>query len=129
MPHALNRIWIHAIWTTKWRMPLITDCLEPQVYALLYKQFKEFGCPASLINGMPDHVHCLFMLHPLKSIAETIKQVKGSSSHEINIQQWCSDKFAWQPGYAAYSVSESSLEVIRGYISNQKNHHQIQPTI
>lgn len=33
---------------------------------------------------MPDHVHCLFLLSPQKSIAEVIKQVKGSSSHWVN---------------------------------------------
>ncbi len=72
---------------------------------------------------MPDHVHCLFLLSPQKTIAEIIKQVKGSTSHFINEQNLIPDKFAWQTGYAAYSVSQSVLEKVVEYIRNQKQHH------
>jgi len=87
------------------------------------KQFIEMGCPVRIINGMPDHVHCLFLLNAQKSIAEVIKQIKGSSSHWVNEQDLISEKFAWQTGYGAYSVSESQLEKVFQYISNQKVHH------
>lgn len=73
---------------------------------------------------MPDHIHCLFLLNPQKSIAEVIKQIKGSSSHLINQSNLISDKFSWQTGYAAYSVSESVLEKVFLYIKNQKAHHR-----
>ncbi len=73
---------------------------------------------------MPDHVHCLFLLNQQKSIAEVIKQAKGSSSHFINQQDIVRDKFAWQTGYAAFSVSESVLEKVFVYIQNQKEHHK-----
>jgi hypothetical protein len=33
-------------------------------------------------------------------------------------------KFGWQDGYAAFSVSESQVEPVRGYIQNQENHHR-----
>jgi putative transposase len=72
---------------------------------------------------MPDHVHALFLLNPQKSIADVIKQIKGSSSHSINGADLMLEKFAWQTGYAAYSVSESQLEVVYNYIKNQKQHH------
>lgn len=32
-------------------------------------------------------------------------------------------KFAWQTGYAAYSVSESLVDKVFEYIKNQKQHH------
>ena len=76
-----------------------------------------------VINGMPDHVHSLFLLNPVKAIGDIIKQVKGSSSHEINKQNITKEKFAWQTGYAAYSVSESATEKVFRYIKNQKKHH------
>jgi len=69
---------------------------------------------------MPDHIHCLFLLNPQKSISEVIKQIKGSSSHYVNQTNLISQKFAWQTGYAAYSVSESVLEKTFSYIQNQK---------
>ncbi len=82
------------------------------------------GCPVRIINGMPDHIHCLFLLNPQKSIAEVIKQIKGSSSHFINQNNLISEKFSWQTGYASYSVSESVVDKVFQYIKNQKSHHQ-----
>jgi REP element-mobilizing transposase RayT len=72
---------------------------------------------------MPDHVHALFLLNPQKSIVDVIKQTKGSSSHSINGGNLILEKFAWQTGFAAYSVSESQLDVVYNYIKNQKQHH------
>ena len=47
---------------------------------------------------------CLFLLNAQKSIAEVIKQIKGSASHWVNEQNLIPEKFAWQSGYGAYSV-------------------------
>ena len=124
MPHSFNKIWIHAIWSTKQRIPLIHSSVENKIYQCIASQLKEQGCSVRIINGMPDHIHCLFLLSPQKSIAEVIKQIKGSSSHFINQNNIIQEKFAWQTGYAAYSVSESGVEKVFKYIKNQKSHHQ-----
>jgi len=124
MPHSFNKIWIHAIWATKERMPLISGAIEKTVYEFISAQLREQGCPVRIINGMPDHIHCLFLLSPQKSIADAIKQIKGSSSHYINQNNLIVEKFAWQTGYAAYSVSQSVVDKVYHYINNQKKHHQ-----
>jgi putative transposase len=124
MPHSFNKIWIHAIWATKERMPFIHSNIERKVHEFMSEQFCEQGCPVCIIDGMPDHVHCLFLLNPQKSIAEVIKQIKGSSSHFINHNDLISEKFAWQTGYAGYSVSESVVDKVYQYIRKQKQHHQ-----
>jgi REP element-mobilizing transposase RayT len=124
MSHSYQRIWIHAIWSTKNRLPLIKSDIENELYSFLYKEYKECGCPIHLINGMPEHIHCLFLLNPKKSISEIIKQIKGSSSHYINQQNLTNAKFAWQNGYSAFSVSESLLDKVYNYIKKQKLHHQ-----
>jgi putative transposase len=123
MPHSFVKIWIHAIWATKNRMPMILSKSENEIHNYMREQFIEIGCPVRIINGMPDHVHCLFLLNPQKSIADVIKQIKGSSSHHINEQNLIPEKFAWQTGYAAYSVSESAVQKVFEYIRSQKQHH------
>jgi len=123
MPHSYNKIWIHAIWSTKDWHQLIVPKIESQVHQYMREQFIESGCHVRIINGMPDHVHCLFLLNPQKSIAEIIKQIKGSTSHFINEQNLIEGKFSWQTGYATYSVSESAVEKVFEYIKNQKPHH------
>ena len=124
MSHSFNKIWIHAIWATKERLPLLHQNSEQKVYSFIAEQLRELGCPVRIINGMPDHIHCLFLLNPQKSVADVIKQIKGSSSHYINEHNIITDKFSWQTGYAAYSVSESVVEKVFKYIKNQKEHHQ-----
>jgi putative transposase len=124
MPHSYNKIWIHAIWATKERMPLIHSNIESKIHHFMSEQLRDQGCPVRIINGMPDHVHCLFLLSPQKSIAEVVKQIKGSSSHFVNQANLIPDKFAWQTGYAAYSVSESVVQKVFQYVKNQKQHHQ-----
>lgn len=124
MSHSYNKIWIHAIWSTKDRRPLIEKSAEAEIFNYIKKEFQEIGCQVKMVNGMPDHIHCLFLLSPQKSIAEIIKQIKGSSSHYINNHDLINDKFAWQTGYAAFSVSESAVEKVFLYIQNQTEHHR-----
>ncbi|MFM2358806.1 MAG: hypothetical protein RLY16_799 [Bacteroidota bacterium] len=123
MSHALNKIWIHAIWATKERMPFIHSGIENIIYQYIADQICELGCAVKIINGMPDHIHCLFLLNRQKSIADVIKQLKGSSSHFINQHRLVEDKFAWQTGYAAFSISESAVDKVFQYIKRQKEHH------
>ena len=123
MSHSYTKIWIHAIWATKFRAELIDYSFEKQVYDIIYQELIELGCPVRIINGMPDHIHALFLLNPSKSIADVIKQIKGSSSHSINSGDFMLEKFSWQTGYAAFSISESQLDKVYNYIKNQKAHH------
>lgn len=123
MPHSFVKIWIHAIWATKEREPLVKPAIEKNIHEYMRKEFVDMNCPVRIINGMPDHVHCLFLLSRENSIADIVKQIKGSSSHYVNEQNLITEKFAWQTGYAAYSVSESQLEKVYNYIKNQKAHH------
>jgi putative transposase len=123
MSHSFNKLWIHAIWATKNRQELIDYSIEKKVYDYIREELIEIGCPVRIINGMPDHIHVLFLLNPQKSITDVIKQIKGSSSHSINGENLIHDKFAWQTGFAAFSVSESQLNTVYNYIKNQKQHH------
>lgn len=112
------------VFSTKNREPLVKTDFEAKLYQFLRKELNGLGCPPSVINGMPDHVHLLFRLNPQKSIADVVKQIKGASSHWVNQNnEKCSSKFAWQTGYAVFSVSESQLAKIEAYINNQKEHH------
>lgn len=81
-------------------------------------------CHVETINGMREHVHLLFLLSPQKTLSEVVKQVKGGSSHAINQSGLLVNKFAWGTGYAAFSVSESSVSVVKKYIVHQKEHHK-----
>ena len=94
MSHSFGKIWIHSIWSTKERVPLIDLAKEHIIYELMKNEFLDQGCRVQIINGMPDHVHSLFLLNLKKAVSDVIKQVKGNSSHEINRQNVIKYKFS-----------------------------------
>ena len=115
---------VHVVFATKERAPLIKFEIEQQIYNHIKEQLIELGCHVRIINGMPDHIHLLFLLNPKQNVADVVKQLKGNTSHWINEKDIIKEKFVWQTGYAAFSVSESQLDKVYIYIQNQKQHHQ-----
>ena len=125
MPHSLTKIWIHLIFGTKERAPLINESFEKKLFEHI-KQIIEndFKSLVTAINGTSDHMHILMLQNQNYSIADIAKNVKGNSSHWINQNGFTNFKFAWQTGYGAFSVSESMIEDVKKYILNQKEHHK-----
>jgi putative transposase len=123
MGHSFTKVWIHAVWSTKNRQPFIDAEIEARIYQVIADEFASAKCDLRIINGMPDHVHCLFQLDGMHSPSSIIRQVKGGSSHLINQSDWIGAKFSWQTGYSAFSVSESMYWKVYNYIKNQKAHH------
>ena len=77
-----------------------------------------------LINGPNDHVHSLFVLPASLSLSDFMEKVKANSSKWVH-QRWPNRAFfAWQPGYTAFSVTQSNLEEVKQYIFNQEEQHR-----
>ncbi len=121
--NSFIRVWVHMIFSTKNRVPMINPEHEGKIYDHMQEQLNKLGCLPIRINGMPDHVHLLFLLSHTKTIADIAKQVKGNTSHWINTNNLCSQKFAWQDGVRVFGVSESMVARTKNYIDNQKRHH------
>jgi REP element-mobilizing transposase RayT len=67
MSQSFTKLWIHAIWATKHRQDLIDFSIEKKLYDCIWQELTELGCPVRIINGMPDHVHVLFLQNPQKN--------------------------------------------------------------
>jgi REP element-mobilizing transposase RayT len=65
-------------------------------------------------------------LPPTIAIAEAIGKIKGSSTYWIHQSFPEKSQFAWQRGYAAFSVSKSNVAAVARYIEGQKEHHKKQ---
>ena len=123
MSHSLCKIWVHAVWGTKYRQDLILPSIETQVHQLIFEQLREMDCKTRIINGMPDHVHALFLLGKKFAIEQVMQQAKGAVSFEINKQKLVPHKLQFQIGYGVFSVSEDRVPKVEGYIKRQKQHH------
>jgi REP element-mobilizing transposase RayT len=73
-----------------------------------------------------DHFHILFELSRTLSVASALEKIKSPSSAWVNQSRVLPTRFAWQNGYAAFSVSHSNLDVVRSYIRRQDVHHHRQ---
>jgi len=118
------KVWIHFVWSTKNREPLLTDGIRQKVFQHIKENAQGKQIHLDFIGGMPDHVHCLISLGTDQTIEKVMQLIKGESSFWINKNNLCKTKFEWQDEYFAVSVSESILENVRKYIANQEEHHR-----
>jgi putative transposase len=123
MPESCTHLYVHFVWATWDRLPLITPELEPQVYASIAKKCQELRCELRAIGGVENHVHTLIRLHATVSAAELAKGMKGASSHLATHVLAPNQFFKWQGTYGAFSVSLEDVPHVRAYIELQKEHH------
>ena len=117
------KIWIHLVWATKKREPLLTKDIRQLVFKHIRENAVIKNIHVDFVNGHVDHVHCLISLHPEQTISKVVQLIKGESSYWINKNNLCKEHFEWQDEYFAVSVSESSVNKVREYIKNQEEHH------
>jgi REP-associated tyrosine transposase len=122
--HSYSRLWIHLIWETLRREPMLDKRAAALASTNLtgYATEKNIYMKINFFNA--DHTHALIDLPTAMSIEEVVQLFKGSSSHWINQQKIIRGKFAWGCGYGAFSVSHSDLDRVAGYIANQEEHHR-----
>lgn len=124
MPQSLARLYVHLIFSTKHRQPLLRDRLRDSLHAYMATVIRNIDCPATLINSVEDHVHVLFELARTVALSKAVEEVKKTSSKWIKTQDDDLASFAWQGGYGAFAVSESNCPTVRDYIANQREHHR-----
>ena len=119
---AFWRLYYHLVWATKDREPLIQPANEERLYAYLVHKAAELGIYVYAVNGWSDHIHLVAAIPPTRAIADTVKRLKGASSHDLNLGDQL-EQFAWQRGYGALSLGERHRPDAVAYVQNQKTHH------
>ena len=124
MAQSLAQIYVHIIFSTKGRHPFIEADIEPELYAYMAGAVKKMDGLPFLINGTSDHIHILSTLPRTVTLAKFIEEIKRPSSCWIKTKGRMYQKFAWQNGYGAFSVSSSRVDSVKRYIAGQKEHHR-----
>ncbi len=78
------------------------------------------GCKSLRVGGTADHVHLLVGIGTKQCVADIVREIKKASTN------WAREEipaFAWQAGYAAFSVSSERLNGVIKYIEGQPEHH------
>ena len=122
--HSYSRVWLHVVWTTLDRRPLLSTPAAAKLSAHLTKYSSEKGIYSKINYVNRDHVHMLFDLPTNLCIEEVMHLLKGGSSHWINENALIPGPFGWGSGYGVFSVSHSAVPDVAKYIANQEEHHR-----
>ncbi|MGL5065671.1 MAG: IS200/IS605 family transposase [Microcoleus sp.] len=124
MRENFTQLYVHYVWATWDRLPLITPDIQETIYTAIMAECKHLGCTAIAVGGIEDHVHLLIGFPTTLTVSEIIKQVKGSSSHLVTQKIKPGEFFKWQGSYGAFSVSRNAIDTVANYIRNQAVHHR-----
>lgn len=124
MPQSLAKIYLHLVFGTKNRAPMLTDTVRDPLHRYLAAVLERLGCGVISIGSVEDHVHLLFELARTASVSDVVEELKKSSSKWLKTQPGIDKGFAWQNGYGVFSVSVSNAGAVRDYVARQREHHQ-----
>ena len=126
MAQSLCKIYLHIIFHVKTTSPQIADEHLDRLHSYIGQLVNTTGCQVIRVGGIGDHVHILCMLSRNENVAHLVEEVKRNSSRWIKTIDARYEKFAWQGGYAVFSVSQSVVDKTIEYVGNQREHHKKQ---
>ena len=112
----------HVVFSTKDRMPLITSGMQPRLHDYLGGTIRGLGAFPETVGGVDDHVHLLFGFRPSHCLSDLVREIKKGSTTWA--REHINPSFAWQEGYAVFSVSADDRDAIIRYIDTQEEHHR-----
>jgi len=124
MSQSLAKILVHIIFSTKQRVPLISNTIRPKLYSYITGILENWDCDLIQTGGTKDHIHLLCVLSKNHAPCKILEQVKKNSSKWIKTLGSEFSKFQWQSGYGIFSVSQSNILLTKKYIEDQEKHHK-----
>ena len=119
-----HRLYVHLVWTTRGREPLIDRDLAQFLCRFLRAMARKERAYLLEIGLVQTHVHILGRIHPTVPISRLVKRLKGASSAvaaEEGLGQH--GRLYWAKGYSVQSVSAQGLDRVRAYLRGQPLHH------
>jgi putative transposase len=113
MANTYTQMYLHIIFSTKNRVDWIRPGIEARVWEYIGGIARNHKLRPHQIGGIDNHVHALVGSHPTVSPSDAAKYLKGGSSKWIHDEFSDLDRFAWQDGYGAFSVSKSALPEVK----------------
>jgi putative transposase len=120
MATSLSNLLVHIVFSTKGRVPQIREEIREQLYGYIGGIVQTEGGILLEVGGMPDHVHLLVKIKADASVAVIVRLIKTNSSRWVNQTLGLPERFEWQTGYGAFSVSESKAATVSAAISRPR---------
>src|SRR6266581_3080786 len=123
MRHTFFWVRVHLVWSTYRRTPWIAPVWQQRLYRCLMEIARRKGALMICAGGARDHVHVYVSLPAHVSVARLVNALKANSSRWVHDTFPQLKLFAWQKGYAAFSVCRRCEQRVITYIRNQALHH------
>jgi putative transposase len=123
MGQSLVKNYIHIVFSTKHRAPIIHPPYNLELHSYLGGICNNLGSQVIKVGGYSDHVHILCMLSKKMSLAKLLEELKSHSSRWMKTNDISLKDFYWQDGYGAFSVNPAQVDYVMAYIHNQQEHH------
>ena len=123
MAQSLSAVLVHVVFSTRDRRPLLDETTRPMVHAYLSSTINSSEHICVRVGGVADHVHVALFLSRVESMARVVERLKVSSSKWIKTRDPRFARFAWQRGYAVFSVGLADRAALMRYIDDQTRHH------
>jgi putative transposase len=124
MPSTYTNLLYHIIFSTKERRPFINPKLLAELHPYVGRIIRDLKGEPIEIGGVEDHIHVLAKLPATSALSDALREIKSNSTKWAGERQDLVRTFAWQTGYAAFTVSKSQVVMVRKYIRNQEQHHR-----
>lgn len=125
--HSCFLLQYHLVLITKYRHPVINGALETELKRYLTEYMETRGYTVIALETMPDHLHMMFEAPPNTNLSVLVNNIKTSSSKWIRkrfaeeLKPYCWKPYFWSQTYFIGCVSETTTEVVKAYINNQKD--------
>jgi putative transposase len=124
MPSTYLSLHFHLVFSTKSREATIAPEWRSRLHDYLGGTVRGLGGYSDRVGGVADHVQLLVGLKATHRLADFMRELKKASSawvhEEVGLRS-----FAWQEGYAAFTVSATSRKAVQHYIDSQEEHHRV----
>jgi len=121
MAHTYVSQLVHCVFSTKDRLNLIREDIQPDLWSYIGGIARTNNMKAIAIGGTANHVHVLLSIPATIPLAKAMQLIKGGSSKWLH--EKTGHRFQWQESYGAFTVSVSQLKTTIDYINSQTEHH------
>ena len=124
-PGVYTQLYVQLVFAVRNRDAVLHPAIRERIFKYMSGILTEMKHKSIIINGVSDHVHILFELHPTSCLSDIMRDVKSNSSKWINENKFIVGKFSWQEGYGGFSYSHTQRDNVINYILDQEKHHSM----
>ena len=120
---SAHQIFIHLVWTTLDRQPMINEPTKTFLDDYFEKTAARQDVQIVDVEILRTHVHMVVRTPPRVDLPRLVQFFKGGSSHAASRLPGNILGLRWAPEYSATSVGPRQLDTVRQYFRDQAIHH------